>query len=79
MHQNQPVYVRGNTGGLTRMLAGELPMYCGVQFGSSNRILMKDAKAPLKMVFADPVPVELGENEAVVRTGKHPPSAAPRA
>src|SRR5262249_15604232 len=39
------------------------------------RLLMKDARAPLKIVFANPVPIELGENEGVIRTGKHPNAA----
>jgi iron(III) transport system substrate-binding protein len=72
---NNPVFLRGGTAGLTRLLSGEVPMFCGAQTNSVFRILLDDPKAPIKLVATDPLPVEVGENEGISLKAKHPNAA----
>ena len=75
LKENNPIFLRGGTAGLTRMLSGEVPVFCGTQTNAVYRILINDPKAPIKLVATDPLPVEVGENEGVSVKAKHPNAA----
>jgi ABC-type Fe3+ transport system substrate-binding protein len=75
LKENTPIFFRGGTAGLTRMISGEASIFCGTQTNSVYRILLDDPKAPVKLVATDPLPVEVGENEGISVKATHPNAA----
>jgi iron(III) transport system substrate-binding protein len=75
LKENNPVFLRGGTAGLTRLASGEASFFCGTNFHSTVRLLQKDAKAPLKIVLPDPLPVVGKENEGISVKAQHPNAA----
>ncbi|HWP60574.1 MAG TPA: extracellular solute-binding protein [Candidatus Acidoferrales bacterium] len=72
LKKNDPIWVRGQTGTLARMAAGEVALDCGMYFHTSRRYLMKDPTAPIKVVIPNPVPVSFHEPEAIYVGAKNP-------
>jgi iron(III) transport system substrate-binding protein len=75
LKENNAVFLRGGTAGLTRLASGEASFFCGTNFHSTVRLLEKDAKAPLKVVLTDPLPVVGKENEGISVKAQHPNAA----
>lgn len=61
----QPVWVRGGSRTLTSIIAGEVPMMIGTNFGSVKRAQRKDPAGNLQYVIVEPVPVRLTLEEAI--------------
>lgn len=67
---NNVVLSRGQTENLEKMAAGEFPIFCGVNFHSSMRII--DQGAPIEFDFPDPFPLEFGTQIHVVKWSETP-------
>jgi spermidine/putrescine-binding protein len=61
----QPIWVRGGSRTLTSIIAGEVPMMIGPNFGSVKRAQRKDPAGNLHYVIVEPVPVRLTLEEAI--------------
>jgi len=61
----QPIWVRGGSRTLTSIIAGEVPMMIGPNFGSVKRAQRKDPAGNLQYVIVEPVPVRLTLEEAI--------------
>ncbi|MGH7847269.1 MAG: ABC transporter substrate-binding protein [Candidatus Binatia bacterium] len=61
----QPIWVRGGSRTLTSIIAGEVPMMIGPNFGSVKRAQRKDPAGNLRYVIVEPVPVRLTLQEAI--------------
>jgi ABC-type Fe3+ transport system substrate-binding protein len=72
LKKNDPIWVRGQTGTLARMAAGEFAVDCGMYLHTARRYLMRDATAPIKFVIPNPVPVSFHEPEGIFVGAKHP-------
>ena len=67
----QPIWVRGGTRTLTSMLAGEIPMLVGPNFQSVKRVQRNDRAGMLQYVILEPVPIRLGNAQAILATSHH--------
>jgi len=72
---NQPVWKRGQTESLTQVAAGEYPMICGSYYQSIHKILRRDPKAKLAVVYPPEVPASVGEALAVMKGAENPNAA----
>jgi iron(III) transport system substrate-binding protein len=72
LKKNDPIWVRGQTGTLARMAAGEFALDCSMYLHTSRRYLLKDPTVPIKVVIPNPVPVSFHEPEAIYAGAKHP-------
>ena len=61
---------RGQTENLEKVIAGEFPLVCGVNYHSASELIEKGA--PLKFVFPDPFPIDMGTQIHVVKWSKTP-------
>jgi len=61
----QPIWVRGGSRTLTSIIAGEVAMMIGPNFGSVKRSQRKDPAGNLHYVIVEPVPVRLTLEEAI--------------
>jgi iron(III) transport system substrate-binding protein len=75
LKENQPIWVRGNTGALTRAAAGEIPLVCGTYNHTTQRQLMKDPNTPLRIVAPNPLGISFHEPFAVYGKAKNPNAA----
>ena len=75
LKDNQPIWVRGNTGALTRAAAGEIPLICGTYNHSTQRQLKKDPNSPLRVVAPNPLGVSFHEPFGVYSKAKNPHAA----
>jgi iron(III) transport system substrate-binding protein len=75
LKDNNPIFIRGGTAGLTRLASGEASFFCGTNYHSTIRLQLKDTKAPVKVVIADPLPVIGKENEGISVKAQHPNAA----
>jgi iron(III) transport system substrate-binding protein len=69
---NDPIWVRGQTGTLARMAAGEIAVDCSMYFHTARRSLIRDPVQPLKLVIPNPVPLSFHEPEGIYVNAKHP-------
>jgi iron(III) transport system substrate-binding protein len=70
---NDPIWVRGQTGSLARMAAGEFVVDCGMYLHTSSRALKRDPTMPIKIVVPeDIVGVSFHEPEAIYARAQHP-------
>lgn len=72
---NEPLFVRGITATLVRMLGGEIAIMCPTNYHGALRQLIKDPTAPLAWNFPDPLTVGPRETEAIYIAAKHPHAA----
>jgi iron(III) transport system substrate-binding protein len=75
LKENQPIWVRGNTGALTRAVAGEIPLICGTYNHTTQRQFVKDPNIPLRIVAPNPVGISFHEPFAVYGKAKNPNAA----
>jgi ABC-type Fe3+ transport system substrate-binding protein len=66
-----PIWVRGASRTLTSIIAGEIPMMAGPNFGSVKKIQVKDRTGLLQYVSLEPVPVRFGNAQAVLSSSQH--------
>ena len=70
---NDPRWVRGQTGSLALMAAGEFVVDCGMYLHTSSRALKRDPTMPIKIVIPeDVVAVSFHEPEAIYARARHP-------
>lgn len=70
---NDPRWVRGQTGSLALMAAGEFVVDCGMYLHTSSRALKRDPSMPIKIVIPeDIIAVSYHEPEAVYARAQHP-------
>jgi ABC-type Fe3+ transport system substrate-binding protein len=67
----QPIWVRGGSRTLTSIVAGEIPMMIGPNFGSVKRAQAKDPAGVLRYVLVEPVPFRLTMEEGIQVTSQH--------
>jgi iron(III) transport system substrate-binding protein len=72
---NKPVWNRGNTETMSKVIAGEYPMMCGAYLSSALRSLSRDAKAPLGIAVPKEVPANLFATFGIVKAARYPNAA----
>jgi ABC-type thiamine transport system substrate-binding protein len=68
----EPIWVRGFSRTLTAMNAGEYPLYLGVYYHSTMRLMRKSPQNNLELKFIEPVPATLFEAEMVLNSSRNP-------
>lgn len=71
----QPIWIRGGTTGIARIIAGEYGLFPGPTFGSVKRAEAKDPSGSLGMKILEPVPTRIGDAHAVSEKAEHPYAA----
>ncbi len=72
----QPVWLRGNTKGVTALATDEFPLFLGPTFSSVKRAMAKDPKANLRYKVIEPVPaMVIDESGGILNTADHPHAA----
>jgi len=71
----QPVWMRGGSRALASIIAGEIPMTVGPNFGTVKRAQRKDRTGVLQYVLPEPVPVRSSNAQAILSTSQHPHTA----
>jgi len=72
LKNNDPKWVRGQTSTMPRLTSGELALFCGANLHSTNRVLVKDPSAPIKIVVPDPVGMTTGDHAAIYTKAENP-------
>jgi len=67
---NSPVMTQGQNAMIEKVASGEFPLACGVNYHSAYREI--DQGAPLKFVFPDPIPLEIGSRLFVMKWSQTP-------
>jgi spermidine/putrescine-binding protein len=75
LKENQPIWVRGNTGALTRAVAGEIPLLCGTYNHTTQRQFKRDPNIPLRIVAPNPVGISFHEPFGIYGKAKNPHAA----
>jgi ABC-type Fe3+ transport system substrate-binding protein len=70
----QPIWVRGSRA-LVGMIAGEIPMVVGPNFGALKRLAEKDPQGVVGYVIPEPVPVRFGGVQGLVANSRNPHAA----
>lgn len=60
-----PVWIRGHSRVLAAMVAGEYPMLLGANLNSTKAAMDKDKTGDLAYKIAEPIPLRIGDHEAV--------------
>jgi iron(III) transport system substrate-binding protein len=71
----QPVWVGSGTRGIAALVAGETALMVGPNFTAVKRAQAKDPTGVIQYVILEPVPLRLGELEAIQVTGQNPHAA----
>jgi ABC-type Fe3+ transport system substrate-binding protein len=69
--RQEPIWVRGSRA-LVAMIAGEIPMVVGPNFGAIKRLAEKDPQGVLSYVIPEPVPVRFGGVQGLVAGSRNP-------
>jgi len=69
--KQKPIWVRGSRA-LVSMIAGEIPIVVGPNFGAVKRVAKKDPKGVLGYVIPEPVPVRFGGVQGLVADSRNP-------
>ena len=72
LKNNDPKWVRGQTSTMPRLTSGELAMFCGANLHSTNRVLVKDPTAPIKIAVPNPVGMTTGDHAAIYTKAENP-------
>jgi iron(III) transport system substrate-binding protein len=72
---NDPVWTRGHTTSLERLITGELSLICGISMHVWLRKAKTDPTVPVKMVVPNPLGVAFFESHAVYTQAKNPNAA----
>ncbi len=67
----EPIWVRGSRA-LVGMIAGEIPMVVGPNFGALKRLAEKDHQGVIGYVIPEPVPVRFGGVQGLVANSRNP-------
>ncbi len=67
---NSPVLTQGQNAMVEKVASGEFPIACGVNYTSAYREI--DQGAPIKFVFADPIPMDIGSRLYVTKWSQTP-------
>ena len=68
----QPVWSRGHSRVLTAMAGGEYSILIGANLNSTKRAIDKDRTKSIAFKVVEPVPVWIGEHEAVFAKAEYP-------
>ena len=72
---NDPIWTRGHTTSLERLISGELSIICGISMHVWLRKAKNDPGVPVKMVVPSPLGVAFFESHAVYAQAKNPNAA----
>ncbi|MBI2988223.1 MAG: ABC transporter substrate-binding protein [Deltaproteobacteria bacterium] len=72
LKENDPIWVRGQTGHLLRLGTGEYPLNCSMYLHTTLRSLKKDPALPVKLVVPDPLAIAFHEPEGIYANAKNP-------
>jgi ABC-type Fe3+ transport system substrate-binding protein len=72
---NKPVWGRGNTETMNKVIAGEYPMMCGAYLSSALRSLSRDKTIPLGITIPKEAQVGLFATFGVVKDARNPNAA----
>jgi ABC-type glycerol-3-phosphate transport system substrate-binding protein len=67
----EPIWIRGSRA-LVSMIAGEIPMVVGPNFGAVKRLAEKDHQGVMGYVIPEPVPVRFGGVQGLVANSRSP-------
>src|SRR5262245_54022189 len=68
--ENKAVLITGQTEGLEKVAAGEYPLYCGVNYNTTLRMI--EDGAPIGMVFPDPYALDFAQRIHVLQWSANP-------
>jgi ABC-type Fe3+ transport system substrate-binding protein len=68
----KPVWVQGHSRALGALSAGEHALYLGANLTGTKRFMTKDASGSLTYKFLEPVPIRIGDHEAVFEKADSP-------
>jgi ABC-type Fe3+ transport system substrate-binding protein len=69
--QQQPIWIRGGSRGMTAIIAGEIPMMFGPNVHTVKRSQSKDPAGILQYVIVEPVPLRLTEQQAILTSAQN--------
>jgi iron(III) transport system substrate-binding protein len=72
---NKPVWNRGNTESMNKVISGENPMMCGAYLSSALRSLSRDPGIPLGIAVPREVPANLFATFGVIKGARYPNAA----
>jgi iron(III) transport system substrate-binding protein len=72
LKENDPKWVRGQTSTMPRLTSGELALFCGANLHSTNRVLIDDPSAPIKITVPEPVGMTTGDHAAIYTKAENP-------
>jgi iron(III) transport system substrate-binding protein len=72
---NKPVWGRGNTETMNKVIAGEHPMMCGAYLSSALRSISRDKTIPLGITIPKEAPIGLFATFGVVKDARYPNAA----
>jgi iron(III) transport system substrate-binding protein len=75
LHNNQPIWKRGQPESLVQIAAGEYPMFCGISYHTVNGALRRDPKVNLALSWPREVPVSVSTTMTVLKGAKNPNAA----
>ena len=67
----EPIWVRGSSNIMLRIVAGEIPMMMGPNYGSVREAQIKDTIGVLQYSIPEPVPVRFGNSLGILATAEH--------
>ena len=67
---NRPVLTQGQNTMVEKVTSGEFPIACGVNYTSAYREI--DQGAPIKFIFADPIPMDIGSRLYITKWTQTP-------
>ena len=67
-----PIWIRGHARVLASMVAGEYPMLLGANLNSTKMAMDKDKRGDLAYKIAEPIPIRIGDHEAVFEKAASP-------
>ena len=72
---NKPVWNRGNTESMNKIIGSEYPMMCGAYISSALRSLSRDSGIPLGIAIPREVPANLFATFGVIKAARYPNAA----
>jgi ABC-type Fe3+ transport system substrate-binding protein len=67
-----PIWIRGHSRTIAAIVAGEYPMLLGANLNSTRRAMAKDKTKALDFKVVEPVPIRIGNHEAVFANAASP-------
>ena len=75
LRDQEPVWFRGNSRGISAIQAGEYPLHFAIHYQSVVRAMQKDRTGALQLKVIEPVPVRFSSFETILTSAAHPYAA----